>query len=520
MTTKASTPKSGTSATPGTGKATGAPAPGRAGAPRAYRHWIAGAWQQPARGHYQITDPATEQPVGYAPEGGADEVGTAVRAARAAQEEWADTDPRERARVLERIGALLTERGPGLVPLLQAETGATLKVARGMQLPTAADRFRRYARGASEPDTVPLAPQPVPASALAPGGLIGAAAVRRPMGVVGCITSYNFPVVNLAGKVAPALAMGNAVVCKPAPQDPLACLELGPLLQEAGLPDGLYNVVTGSGATPGEALVAHPDVDMISFTGSTSVGKKIAEQAGRGMKRTLMELGGKGAALVLDDADGRTREAALGSVASTWTFHSGQICTAPTRALVHRSLYDEFVTALSRYASALTLGDPTNERIMVGPLISAAQRDRVEAHIAAARDQGATVLVGGERPAEPGTGFYVAPTLITDVTIEMTVAREELFGPVVVVLPFEDDDEAVRLANSTSYGLYDYVFSGDTGRAWRLAGRLRSGNVGINTVQRHPETPFGGFKDSGVGRDGGVFGLHAYSELQSVVWAS
>jgi acyl-CoA reductase-like NAD-dependent aldehyde dehydrogenase len=488
--------------------------------PRRYQHWIGGDWQQPTGGHYPVINPATESPVGQAPEGGPEEVDAAVRAARAAQEAWAATDPRARARVLERIAELLTERGPELVPLVQAETGATLKVARGMQLPTAADRFRRYARGALEPDTVPLAPQPVQASALAPGGLIGAVAVRRPVGVVGCITSYNFPVVNLAGKVAPALAMGNAVVCKPAPQDPLSCLELGPLLKEAGLPDGLYNVVTGSGPGPGEALVGHPDVDMISFTGSTSVGKQIAGNAGRGMKRTLMELGGKGAALVLDDAVGRTREAALGSVTSTWAFHSGQICTAPTRVLVHDSLHDEFVTALSRYASALTLGDPTNERISVGPVISAAQRDRVEAYIAQARDQGAKVLVGGERPTEPVAGFYVAPTLITDVTPEMTVAREELFGPVVVVLPFADDDEAVRIANSTSYGLYDYVFSADTGRAWRLAGRLRSGNVGINTAQRHPETPFGGFKESGVGRDGGAFGLHAYSELQSVVWPS
>ncbi|MDJ1134072.1 aldehyde dehydrogenase family protein [Streptomyces iconiensis] len=486
---------------------------------KTYRHWIDGSWRRPENGHYEVINPATEEPVGRAPEGGSLDVDAAVRAARTAQEEWSRTDPQERSRVLDRIAELLTERGPELVPLLQAETGATLKVARGMQMPTAADRFRRYARGALEPDTVPLAPQPVRASALAPGGLIGAAAVRRPMGVVGCITSYNFPVVNLAGKIAPALAMGNAVVCKPAPQDPLACLELGPILQEAGLPDGLYNVVTGSGAATGEALVAHPDIDMISFTGSTSVGKKIAETAGRTMKRTLMELGGKGAALVLDDAGDSIRKAALGSVASTWAFHSGQICTAPTRVLVHRSHYDEFVTALSQYASALTLGDPTKERTVVGPVISAAQRDRVEAYVEGAREQGAKIVVGGERPDEP-RGFYVAPTLITDVTPDMTVAREELFGPVVVALPFEDEDEAVRIANSTPYGLYDYVFSGDAGRAWRLASRLRSGNVGINTVQRHPETPFGGFKESGVGRDGGSFGLHAYSELQSVVWPS
>ncbi|MFF5130640.1 aldehyde dehydrogenase family protein [Streptomyces syringium] len=485
----------------------------------AYGHWINGAWRTPEKGHYPVVNPATEQVVGEAPEATPAEVADAVTAARAAQDGWSRTDPRERAAVLDRIADLLIERGGELATLLQAETGATRRVASTLQVTPAADRFRRYARGALEPDVVPLGPRAVKASALAPGGLIGAAAVRRPVGVVGCITSYNFPVVNLAGKAAPALAMGNAVVSKPAPQDPLSCLELGPLFQEAGLPDGVFNVVTGSGPAVGEALVAHAEVDMVSFTGSTEVGKKIAESAGRSMKRTLMELGGKGAAIVLADADDATATSAIGAVGSVWSFHSGQVCTAPTRVLVHRSMYEKVVTGLTLYARSLTVGNPVDNSTVVGPLISAAQRDRVEAYIAGARDQGARIVTGGSRPGlRPG--FYVAPTLIADVTPDMTVAREELFGPVVAVIPFDDEDEAVRIANSTSYGLYDYVFSTDTGRAWALAGRLRSGNVGINTAQRHPETPFGGFKDSGVGRDGGSFGLHAYSELQSVVWSS
>ncbi|MEV0278437.1 aldehyde dehydrogenase family protein [Streptomyces sp. NPDC050610] len=485
----------------------------------AYGHWIDGSWCEPAQGHYAVVNPATEEVVGEAPEATRAEVAAAVTAARAAYDGWSRTDPRERAAVLDRVADLLTEHGGDLVPLLQAETGATMRLASTMQVPTAADRFRRYARGALEPDVVPLAPQPVKASALAPGGLIGAAAVRRPMGVIGCITSYNFPIVNLAGKAAPALAMGNTVVAKPAPQDPLACLELGPILKEAGLPDGAFNVVTGSGAAAGEELVSHPDVDMVSFTGSTAVGKKIAEAAGRSMKRTLMELGGKGAAIVLGDADDKTVASAIRAVGSVWSFHSGQICTAPTRVLVHRSLYEKVVAGLKQYARALTIGDPVDNSTIVGPLISAAQRDRVEAYIAGAREQGARIVVGGARP-DLKPGFYVPPTLIADVTPDMTVAREELFGPVVVAIPFDDEDEAVRIANGTSYGLYDYVFSSDAGRAWALAARLRSGNIGINTVQRHPETPFGGFKDSGVGRDGGSFGLHAYSELQSVVWPS
>ncbi|NLU70907.1 aldehyde dehydrogenase family protein [Streptomyces sp. HNM0574] len=485
----------------------------------AYGLWAGGEWREPEGGHYPVTDPATEERVGLAPEGGRADVDAAVRAAGAAQEEWARTAPAERAAVLERVAALLEERTPDLVPLLQAETGATTKVARGMQLPPAADRFRRYARGAVEPDTVPLAPQPVRASALAPGGLIGGAAVRRPLGVVGCITSYNFPVANLAGKVAPALAMGNAVVCKPAPQDPLTCLELGPLLSEAGLPDGLFHVVTGSGPAAGEALVEHDGVGMVSFTGSTAVGKRIAETAGRGMKRTLMELGGKGAAILLADADEAALTRCLGAVASTWAFHSGQICTAPTRVLVQRSRYEEVVERLAQLAGAMTVGDPTDRATVVGPLVSAAQRDRVERYVAGAREQGARVVTGGTRP-DLKPGHYVAPTLLADVTPEMTVAREEIFGPVVVALPYEDEEDAVRIANGTPYGLYDYVFGADAGHAWALASRLRSGNVGINTAQRHPETPFGGFKESGVGRDGGSFGLHAYSELQSVVWPS
>ncbi|MFI9239619.1 aldehyde dehydrogenase family protein [Streptomyces sp. NPDC053079] len=485
----------------------------------AYGHWIAGAWRAPEKGHYPIVNPATEEVVGEAPESTPAEVADAVTAAQAAQGGWSRTDPRERAAVLDRIADLLTERKGDLVPLLQAETGATLRVASSLQVLPAADRFRRYARGAMEPQVIPLAPRAVASGPLAPGGLIGAAAVRRPVGVVCCITSYNFPIVNLAGKVAPALAMGNAVVAKPAPQDPLCCLELGPLFREAGLPDGVFNVVTGSGPATGEALVAHPAVDMISFTGSTAVGKKIAEAAGRSMKRTLMELGGKGAAIVLGDADDAVLKSAITAVGSVWSFHSGQICTAPTRVLVHRSLYERVVAGLKQYAESLTVGDPVDNSTIVGPLISAAQRDRVEAYIAGAREEGARIVVGGARP-RTRTGFYVAPTLIADVAPGMTVAGEELFGPVVAAMAFDDEDEAVRIANSTSYGLYDYVFSADTARAWALAARLRSGNVGINTAQRHPETPFGGFKDSGVGRDGGSFALEAYSELQSVVWPS
>ncbi|MEY9962943.1 phenylacetaldehyde dehydrogenase [Streptacidiphilus sp. MAP12-16] len=492
--------------------------------PAPYRLFIDGAWRDGGDGSYPVVNPATEEVVGHAPEASAADVDAAVAAAREAFVTWSRTSPAERAGVLDRVADALLRHSEELVPLLQAETGATIKVASSMQVPVAAERFRRYARGALEPALTAFAPHPVAASPLAAGGLTNAAAARRPVGVVGCITSYNFPIVNLAGKLAPALAMGNTVVAKPAPQDPLGCLRLGEIFEEAGAPPGIFNVVTGSGAATGAALVASPDVDMISFTGSTAVGRRIAADGGPTMKRLLMELGGKGAGIVLADAD---LGAAIPAIGSTWAFHSGQICTAPTRALVHESRYEEAVAGLARFAAALPVGDPLSPSTVVGPLITALHRDRVEAHIAGALAEGALLVAGGTRkehagssPALPATGFYVAPTLLADVTPAMAVAREEVFGPVVVVIPFRDEDEAVAIANSTDFGLYDYVFSADTARAYALAARLRTGNVGINTAQRHPETPFGGFKQSGVGRDGGSYGLNAYSELQALVWQS
>jgi acyl-CoA reductase-like NAD-dependent aldehyde dehydrogenase len=286
------------------------------------------------------------------------------------------------------------------------------------------------------------------------------------------------------------------------------------LVQQAGFPDGVISVVTGSGAQVGEALVASKYVDMVSFTGSTAVGQRIGAVAGHDMKRLLLELGGKGAALVFDDADLRT---AISTIVSVWAFHSGQICTAPTRVLAQRGVYDKLVAGLQAAAGSLKVGDPLEKDTVLGPVISAAHRDRVESYVRAGIDEGGTVVAGGDRP-DIATGFYVAPTLIADCKPGMTVVQEEIFGPVAVVVPFDDEDEGVALANGTDFGLYDYVFSADTARAMRVAKQLRSGNVGINTAQRNHEAPFGGFKLSGVGRDGGSFGLHAYSELQSIVW--
>jgi acyl-CoA reductase-like NAD-dependent aldehyde dehydrogenase len=466
------------------------------------------------RGTYDIVNPATEQIVGQAPEATVEQAEAAAEAAAAAFPAWSRTKPEHRAELLNRAADLLREHMEELIPLVQAETGATMRVAKTMQVPTCIERLRRYAKGAVEPSVIPLPPGEMPTTALAPGGLIGAIAVRQPVGVVACVTPYNFPIVNMAGKVGPALAMGNTVVVKPAPQDPLAVIRFGEILLEAGFPPGVVNVVTGSGADVGEALVASKHIDMVSFTGSTGVGQRIGAVAGHDMKRLLLELGGKGAGVVFDDADLKT---AIGMITSVWAFHSGQICTAPTRVIAQRGVYDQLVAGLSAAAGHLKVGDPLEADTVLGPVISAPHRDRIEGYVRSGADEGGTVVAGGDRPDLP-SGFYVRPTLIADCKAGMKVVQEEIFGPVVVVVPFDDEDEAVSLANGTDFGLYDYVFSKDSARAMRVAKQLRSGNVGINTAQRNHEAPFGGFKLSGVGRDGGSFGLHAYSELQSIVW--
>ncbi|MGW0731448.1 aldehyde dehydrogenase family protein [Streptomyces sp. NPDC002851] len=479
------------------------------------RLFIGGEWVDPDHGHYEVIDPASEGVVGLAPEASREQVYAAAAAAREAFDDWSRTPPEERSALLDRAAELIRRDAAESARIAQAETGATTGTARGMQVAVGAARFARYAKGALEPVEHALPPQVTEAGPMGPASVLGALAIRQPVGVVTCVTSYNNPWANPAGKVAPALAMGNTVVVKPAPQDPLSVYRMAAALAEAGVPRGVVNVVSGTDVAVGEAAVDSPDVDMVSFTGSTAVGRRIGEVCGRTMKRQLMELGGKGAAVVFDDAD---LDAAVRGIGTTYAFYSGQICTAPTRVLAQRGVYEQVVEKLAGYIGFLKVGDPAEQGTVVGPVISAAHRERVESYVELGRKEGARVVAGGDRPPLE-RGFYVAPTLLADCTNEMRVAREEIFGPVVVVIPFDDEEEGVRLANDSDYGLIDYVWSGDAARAFRVARRLRAGGVGVNTVGRNMEAPFGGFKQSGVGRDVGSYALHAYSELQAVVWS-
>ncbi len=482
---------------------------------KTYRLLIGGEWVDGEAGTSPIINPADESHVADVPEASVAQAEAAARAAQEAFPAWAATPARERAALLHAATEKLAERRESLIPTIIAETGATAQVGSKMQVPIAITRFSEYADLAIRDHDVPLPPSPVPSTPLAAGGLIGALVARQPVGAVATISPYNFPLVNQAGKVAPALAAGCTVVMKPAPQDPIAVIELAEILDEVGFPPGVVNVITSVDPAPAAALSSSRDIDMVSFTGSTGVGEMIYEAGAPTMKRLLLELGGKGAAIVREDADIATATAALASV---WGFHSGQICTAPTRAIVHASRVDELVGALQFAAGKMQVGLPTDNATVVGPVISGAQRGRIEGYIESGASEGATVVVDGRRPEHMESGFYVGPTLLADCRPDMTAVQEEIFGPVISVLTFDDDDEAVSIANGTDFGLYDYVFSADTGKAYEMGRRLRSGNVGINTAQRNPKTAFGGFKKSGVGRDGAEFGLHAYTEMQSIVW--
>lgn len=469
--------------------------------PRPQLRW--GGRRYDAAETYDLTDPASGAVFATVPEATPEQATSAAVAAAEAFPTWAATPVQERAALLDRVADLFDSHRAELTDLVATETGAVRHRADALQVEEAARRLRRFAELARGSAAEPLGTA---------GGLTGEV-MGAPIGVAALITPYNVPLISLAGKIAPALVTGNTVVVKPAVQSPLAAGRLVELFEEAGCPPGVVNLLTAADAGPSRALVAAPEVGMVSFTGSSAVGVDIARTAAGSLKRLLLELGGKGAAVVLDDVD---VEAALAGLTVTFTRMSGQVCTAPSRLLVHRSRYDEVVDRVTEVADRLVVGAPDSAVTDVGPVINASHRDRVEGLIERAVAAGARRTTSAAPVDEPG--FYVRPTLLAHCDPNSEIMQQEVFGPVVTVTPFDTDNEAVAIANSTRYGLADYVWTSDLERGRRLSQQLRSGTVAINTTGRHPDAAFGGTGLSGVGREGGRHSLAAYTELRSVSW--
>jgi aldehyde dehydrogenase (NAD+) len=463
--------------------------------------YIGGEWVEPAgEGTIEVANPASGAPVARIPEGTPEDAERAVLAARAAFDSWASRSPYERAQLCAAIGARLAERGDELAGLITTELGMPIALSRMIQAGLPAVTF------SSQADLV---------EEIAWEEEVGNShVVREPAGVVVAITPWNYPLHQIAGKVAPALTAGCTVVLKPSEVVPLNAFVLAEVCDEVGLPPGVFNLVTGTGPVVGEALVAHPETDLVSFTGSTRAGRRVSELAAQDVKAVSLELGGKSPNVILDDAD--LEQAVTDGVAKCY-LNSGQTCSALTRMLVPRDRLEQAERIAAVVAESFTLGDPFTEGTMLGPLASAAQLERVRGYIEKGRKEGARLVTGGAEPPEGlDEGYYVRPTVFSDVTSDMTIAQEEIFGPVLAIMPYDDEDDAVRIANDTVYGLAGGVWSADEERAKRVAGRIRTGQVEINGGAFNPMAPFGGFKQSGHARELGRYGIEEFLVTKSL----
>jgi betaine-aldehyde dehydrogenase len=463
--------------------------------------YVDGQWLAPAAsGFIDVISASTEEVIGRVPQGSGEDVNRAVTAARRAFDSWAATPVAERAAYLTKIHQGLVARADEIARTIAAEVGTPLKMATRIQAQLPASSFALYGKLVTD---------------YAFEETIGnSVVVREPVGVIAAITPWNYPLHQIAAKVAPALAAGCAVVLKPSEVAPLNAFILAEIVHASGLPAGVFNLVTGTGAAAGEALVRHPGVDMISFTGSTRAGRRISELAAGTVKRVALELGGKSASVVLDDAD---LAQAVKHTVSVCFLNSGQTCNALTRLLVPESRYAEAARLAVEVAQTFTVGDPLLSESKLGPVVSAAQRERVRDFIRKGIQEGAQLLTGGaEAPKELERGYYVKPTVFGRVTPEMTTAQEEIFGPVLCILTYRDENDAVRIANGTIYGLAAAVWSADEGRAKAVARRLRAGQVDINGGPFNIQAPFGGFKQSGRGRELGKYGLEEFLEYKSL----
>ena len=464
------------------------------------KHYYDGAWQTSTGSDTSaVISSATEQEWARVPRGTKDDVDRAVKAARRGFDSWSQLAVDERAQWLEQLAEAMKKRAPQIAEAISHEVGTALGYATKVQVEFPIMMIGMNAKFIRE--------------AKLQEELGNSIIYKEPIGVVGCITPWNYPLHQIVCKIAPALAAGCTVVLKPAEMAPLSAFFLAESAHEIGLPKGVFNVVSGSGRVVGEAIVAHPDVDMVSFTGSLQAGRRIASVAGDGIKKVCLELGGKSAFVVLDDAP---FDKAIPAGVNNCMQNSGQTCSAWTRMLVPRARHDEAVEMAKAQLAKLTLGDPFDKNTRLGPLASAAQRDTVLEYIEKGKKEGATVVAGGGKPANLPTGFYVEPTIFANVDNKMTVAQEEIFGPVLSIIPYDSEAEAIAIANDSQYGLAGGVWAGTQERALEVARQLRTGQVDINGGRFNVLAPFGGYKKSGIGREIGPLAIEEFFQLKSI----
>jgi betaine-aldehyde dehydrogenase len=477
--------------------------------------YIDGRWQEPdSKERFDVISPATGEKIGYVPAANNADIDRAVEAARKAfyETDWPTRPVDERAEMMERLASLIAEHQPEFRDLIVDELGHTKLTAEVYHSVAPTLHWNYYAKVGREHTFAEVREADLSPMAGNAGGLImkyesKSLLVREPVGVVAAMTAFNFPLSGIAQKTAPALVAGCTVVIKSPDPDPLTTFAMADLVTEAGFPPGVINIVAAT-REASEHLVTHPDVDMVSFTGSVQVGKQIGKLCGELIRPCVLELGGKSAAIVLDDADvDAVLPVLVGSSAGT---SQGESCVCMSRILVPASQYDEVATKLTEAFKGLKVGDPQADDTVIGPLITQAHQQRVLSYIKSAVDEGATVATGGGVPEGFDRGWYVEPTLLTGVTNEMTVAQEEVFGPVIALIPYKDEEDAVRIANDSRFGLSGSVFTGDPQRGFAIARRIRTGTFSVNTMAADFNSPFGGYKESGIGREHGPYAIDEY----------
>ena len=463
--------------------------------------YIDGSWVEPnGEGTIEVINPASEGVIGSVPVGSESDANAAVEAARAAFTGWSESTIDERSNYLNLLSSALKDRGEEIAELITSEVGTPIEYSRMAMVGTPRVVSRSYAKildGFAWEEEIR-----------------NSIVVKEPIGVVAMITPWNFPLHQIIGKVAPAIAAGCTMVLKPSKEAPLNAFILADILDEIGLPNGVFNLISGHGREIGETLASHPEVDMVSFTGSTNAGVRVSELAAPSVKRVTLELGGKSANIILDDAD--IPRAASSAIYSCFA-NSGQECSALTRLLIPEDSREEVVEVIASKIGRYTVGDPMDGTSKCGPLVSKRQQESVSRYISTGIDEGATLVAGGEgMPDDLDSGFYVRPTVFADVTPEMTVFREEIFGPVLCITTYSNVEEAIELANDSEYGLSGGVWSGDESRAMKVARKLRTGQVSINGGAFNVTAPFGGYKKSGLGRELGVHGMEEFLETKSI----